>query len=85
MSTDAAHIDLTQLDVRSISCREKHALIFQRWAMLAAGESFVLINSHNPVPLYHQFVAQFPQEFHWECQTVGPDEFHVKITRVAAS
>ena len=72
-------------DVREISCREKHALIFRRWAGLPVGAHFVLINDHDPVPLYYQFAAQFPAAFEWEYLIAGPDVFHVKITRLAAS
>ena len=77
-----AEIDLTQFDVRSIPCRIKHGLIFKRWAELSVGAHFVLINDHDPVPLYYQFAAQFPNAFTWEYLVAGPDEFQVKITRL---
>lgn len=75
----------THLDVRPISCQQKHALILHRWAVLAPGEHFVLVNDHDPVPLYYQFAAQFPDSFEWEYLVAGPDEFHVKITRLKAT
>lgn len=78
-------VDLTQLDVRVIPCRQKHAMIFQRWAQLAIGEHFVLVNDHDPVPLYYQFAGQFPGAFNWEYLVEGPDEFQVRITRLTAS
>ncbi|HUG12229.1 MAG TPA: DUF2249 domain-containing protein [Opitutaceae bacterium] len=77
--------DPINFDVREISCREKHALIFERWAGLPVGAHFVLINDHDPVPLYYQFAAQFPDAFEWEYLVAGPDAFHVKITRTAVS
>jgi uncharacterized protein (DUF2249 family) len=80
-STDT--VDLTHFDVRSIPCRVKHGQIFQRWASLAVGAHFVLINDHDPVPLYYQFAGQFPGAFNWEYLVAGPDEFQVKITRLA--
>jgi Uncharacterized conserved protein len=75
----------TYFDVRPISCRQKHAMIFQRWAALAPGEHFVLVNDHDPVPLYYQFAGQFPDAFTWEYLLAGPDEFHVRITRLKAT
>lgn len=78
-------MDLTHFDVRVIPCRQKHALIFARWAELPVGAHFVLVNDHDPVPLYYQFAAQFPGAFNWEYLVEGPDEFQVKITRLAAS
>lgn len=77
-------IDLTHFDVREIPCRVKHAQIFQRWAELPVGQHFVLINDHDPVPLWYQFSAQFPGAFGWDYLLRGPDEFRVKITKNAA-
>lgn len=78
-STDAGH----ELDVRPIPCREKHARIFQRWVSLSVGDFFVLLNDHDPVPLYYQFEAQFPGAFSWDYLERGPEDFRVKITRLA--
>jgi uncharacterized protein (DUF2249 family) len=77
--------DSINFDVREISCREKHALIFRRWAELPIGAHFVLINDHDPVTLYYQFAAQFPGAFSWEYLVAGPDAFHIRITRLTAS
>ena len=85
MNPSSEIIDLTHFDVREIPCREKHTRIFHRWASLPVGDHFVLVNDHDPVPLYYQFAAQFPGAFLWEYLVTGPDEFQVKITRVAAS
>ena len=85
MNIPTAPVDLTRFDVRTIPCRVKHAQIFQHWNDLRVGEHFVLINDHDPIPLYYQFSAQFPGAFTWEYLPAGPDEFQVKITRTAAT
>lgn len=85
MSTATATMDLTEFDVRVIPCRQKHAMIFARWADTPVGGHFVLINDHDPVPLYYQFAAMFPGTFTWDYVVPGPDEYHVRITRVAPS
>ena len=84
MSQTSESLDLTRFDVRDIPCRVKHAQIFQRWLDLPVGQHFVLINDHDPIPLYYQFDAQFPDAVTWEYLERGPDEFHVKITKTAA-
>ena len=71
-------------DVREIPCRIKHGQIFQRWLDLPVGNTFVLVNDHDPVPLYYQFEAQFPGAFSWEYLVRGPEEFHVRITKLSA-
>jgi uncharacterized protein (DUF2249 family) len=70
------------MDVRPIPCSVKHGQILQRWHELPAGDHFVLLNDHDPIPLRYQFEAQFPGEFTWEHLERGPGEFRVKITRL---
>jgi uncharacterized protein (DUF2249 family) len=78
-TTDPSHS--TRFDVREIPGRVKHAQIFQRWFDLPVGQYFVLVNDHDPVPLYYQFAAQFPDAFTWEYLLQGPEEYQVKITK----
>jgi uncharacterized protein (DUF2249 family) len=70
------------MDVRPIPCSVKHGLIIKNWLDLAVGDYFVLLNDHDPVPLYYQFAAQWPGAFTWEHLVKGPEEFRVKITKV---
>jgi uncharacterized protein (DUF2249 family) len=70
------------MDVRLIPCSVKHGLIIETWLGLAVGDHFVLLNDHDPIPLYYQFSAQWPAAFTWEHLVKGPDEFRVKITKV---
>ena len=71
-------------DVRPIPGRVKHAQIFQRWFDLSVGQHFVLLNDHDPVPLYYQFEAEYAGAFAWEYLERGPEEFRVKITKLRA-
>jgi uncharacterized protein (DUF2249 family) len=83
-SETAAPVDETVVfDVRPISCRVKHGWIFRRWYELAVGRHFVLLNDHDPIPLHYQFQAEFPGAFSWEYLERGPDDFRVKITKLA--
>lgn len=71
-------------DVRPIPGRVKHQQIFQRWFNLPVGGHFILLNDHDPVPLYYQFNAEFPEAFSWDYVERGPEEFRVKITKLKA-
>jgi uncharacterized protein (DUF2249 family) len=73
------------MDVRPIPCSVKHGLIIKQWLDLAIGEHFILLNDHDPVPLYYQFAAQWPNAFTWEHLVKGPTEFRVKITKLKAT
>jgi uncharacterized protein (DUF2249 family) len=48
------------------------------------GEHFILLNDHDPVPLYYQFAAQWPGAFTWEHLVKGPEEYRVRITKLRA-
>lgn len=70
------------MDVRPIPCSIKHGLIIQTWLNLPVGEHFILLNDHDPVPLFYQFSAQWPGAFTWVHLVKGPEEFRVKITKL---
>jgi hypothetical protein len=44
---------LRQLDVRELPPRQRHALIFETCDNLATGDALVLVNDHDPRPLYY--------------------------------
>jgi uncharacterized protein (DUF2249 family) len=70
-----------QLDVRVIPPREKHPTIFQTFDSLSSGESFVLVNDHDPFPLRYQFEAERTDQFGWEYLENGPTVWRVLISR----
>jgi uncharacterized protein (DUF2249 family)/hemerythrin-like domain-containing protein len=70
-------------DVRNVVPRERHTLIFDTFAGLKAGEAFVLINDHDPRPLYYQFQAEHTGQFSWDYLQQGPEVWRVRIGRNA--
>ena len=73
------------MDVRPIPCSIKHGLIIKQWLELPVGDHFILLNDHDPVPLYYQFAALWPNAFTWQHLVKGPEEFRVKITKLKAT
>lgn len=73
------------MDVRPIPCSIKHGLIIKQWLELPVGDHFILLNDHDPVPLYYQFAAQWPNAFSWQHLAKGPEEFRVKITKLKSA
>jgi uncharacterized protein (DUF2249 family) len=74
---------MTELDVRTIQPRERHPMIFNAFDTLQPGESFELVNDHEPKPLYYQFLHERTDMFDWEYREEGPDVWRVTITRKA--
>jgi uncharacterized protein (DUF2249 family) len=71
------------LDVRAIAPRDRHSLILRTFDQLAPGEAFVLVNDHDPKPLYYQFRFEKPEQFTWTYQAEGPEVWQVEIGRLA--
>jgi len=61
----------------------KHKVIFESFDQLAVGEAMLLINDHDPRPLRYQFEATRNGQFSWEYLQQGPEEFRVRIGKLA--
>lgn len=72
-----------QLDVRQEQPARRHQLIFETYGALPPGESFELVNDHDPKPLYYQFAAEHAGEFVWYPLEEGPEVWRVRIGRTA--
>lgn len=75
----------TTVDVRTIAPRERHPLIFGTFDRLAAGEALLLVNDHDPKPLFYQFQAESKGEFTWDYLESGPEVWQVKIGKPAGA
>ena len=69
----------TLLDVRTEIPMRRHELIFSSYNGLSDGESFVLVNDHDPKPLYYQFAAEHEGRFTWDYLEQGPEVWRVRI------
>ncbi len=69
------------LDIRSEIPQRRHELIFETYGKLGSGDNFVLVNDHDPKPLYYQFEAEHQGEFSWDYLEQGPEVWRVRIGR----
>jgi len=67
------------IDVRHIIPRERHPLIFSTFDHLDAGEALLLVNDHDPKPLFYQFQAESKGGFTWDYLETGPNVWQVRI------
>jgi uncharacterized protein (DUF2249 family) len=70
-----------EIDVRSLVPALRHKKIFELVNELAVGGAFVLVNDHDPKPLYYQLEAEYPRQFSWTYLARGPDGWRVEIGR----
>ncbi len=85
MSPTAAQTpgDIPVIDVRSIVPRDRHPLIFNTFDHLLVGQSMILVNDHEPRPLYYQFLHERTDQFTWTYLQEGPLEWRARITRLS--
>lgn len=71
------------LDVTQIPPRQRHPQIFHIFDELEVGSAFVLVNDHDPKPLYYQFQVERAGRFGWKYLEEGPQTWRVEISRTA--
>lgn len=67
------------LEVRHLPPAKRHELIFETFQRLQAGQGFILINDHDPKPLYYQLAFEHPGAFTWTPIESGPEVWRVRI------
>ena len=71
--------DLPRLDVREYPPAKRHDLIFERYHELGDGESFLLVNDHDPKPLYYHMQEEFEGDLLWKYRQREDGEWIVEI------
>jgi uncharacterized protein (DUF2249 family) len=71
-----------EVDVRGMVPRERHPLIFSKLDGLAAGETMLLVNDHDPKPLYYQLMAERAGQIDWQYIEEGPTVWQVRLTKL---
>ncbi len=72
------------VDARVLPIPQKHPTIFRTFEDLPVGEAMLLVNDHDPKPLYYQFAAERTGQFEWRYLENGPEVWQVEIRRTAA-
>ena len=83
--SNTAQTSADVVDVRSLGPAQRHAKIFQLVNQLAPGGRFVLVNDHDPKPLYYQLEAEHPKQFSWTYVERGPEVWRVEIGKLASA
>lgn len=73
------------LDLRQTPRDRRHSTVFYAFDSLVEGGFFYLVNDHDPQPLRAQMEQLRPGELSWDYELRGPQEFRIRISRVAPS
>ncbi|HZY63024.1 MAG TPA: DUF2249 domain-containing protein [Edaphobacter sp.] len=74
-----------ELDLREVPRPLRHPLVFRKLDGLSMGESFVLVNDHDPIPLNRQIEQMRPGQAQWKYLQRGPEIFRIEVRRVGPS
>jgi len=72
-------MDIKTIDVRQTPPPQRHPMIFETFENLQPGETFLLVNDHDPKPLFYQFKFEREGQFSWEAVDSGPEIWRVRI------
>lgn len=69
--------DAARLDLREMPPPERHPEIHDRFEALDPGEELVIVNDHDPKPLFYELSAEVPSfdAENYAVEQVGPQEF----------
>lgn len=76
---------MSTIDVREIAPKDKHRFIFESFDKLSEGESLMLINDHDPKPLFYQFQEERPGQLQWKVLQAGPEVWRIKISKQSST
>jgi uncharacterized protein (DUF2249 family) len=74
-----------ELDVRQLRKRDKHPTIFATFAAMSVGESFALVNNHDPKHLHDEFEVDYAGGYGWEYLEKGPAVWRIRITKLTTT
>jgi len=76
---------MESLFVPSLQPALKHPTILKKFDDLKSGEAFLLINDHDPIPLYYEMKAEKGEIFEWKKLEDGPEVWKVEIRKTGSS
>lgn len=75
---------VTVLNAWMLPSSIRHDVIFKVLDALPAHQAVLLVNDHDPKPLFYQIDAEQPGKYHHTpTESPTPGRFHVVITRLA--
>ena len=76
---------IESLYVPALAPALKHPTVFQKFDALQNGEGFILINDHDPIPLFYELRAERGEGFEWRKLEDGPETWRVEIRKTQNS
>ncbi len=74
---------MRELDVRELAPADRHDRIHDVFESLVAGETLVVVNDHDPKPLFYEMREEVPafDPEGYEVEQRAPDEFRARFPK----
>ncbi|WP_374033515.1 DUF2249 domain-containing protein [Bdellovibrio bacteriovorus] len=69
------------IEAQKIEPATRHSFIFESFDKLEGGESLLIVNNHDPLPLLRQFGEARPNQFVDEYLEKGPAVWKLRLTK----
>ncbi|MCC6182740.1 MAG: iron-sulfur cluster repair di-iron protein [Bacteroidia bacterium] len=69
------------INVQELEPRLRHQTIFDTFNSLMEGESFIIHNNHDPMPVYYQLTEMRGNIFTWDYLQKGPEWWDIRVRR----
>lgn len=76
---------MDNLFIPQLEPAKKYPAVFEKFDALQNGEAFLLVNDHDPKPLYYQMVAERGKTFDWQYIEQGPQVWRGRIQKDKAA
>ena len=63
----------------------KHPTVFEKFDALETGDALLLINDHDPIPLFYEMKAERGNVFEWIKLEEGPEVWKVEIRKTGGA
>lgn len=83
--TTVDDVERVEFDVRDMPPQKRHSVLTDTFDMLDPNQGFVLVNDHDPKPLYHELRSIHGDVVEWEYRARDPNEWRVEIGKSEAS
>ena len=72
---------MVEFDVREMPPPQRHKAIFEKFDGLRSSEGFILVNDHDPKPLYYELRSVRGEVLEWDYLEKGPRVWRVKVLK----
>lgn len=77
--------EIKEINLATSECSDRRSQVLSEYGALAPGESLVIVNGFDPVPLLELLNQKFSGEFSYEYLKKDPSEYKIQLNKKSSS